>query len=949
MAAVTRAFEPSDTDLDATRVDASEPSSAAAEGTGHKASLARGATVGRYLIVDELGAGGMGEVFSAWDPELDRRIALKLVKLSQREKAADARNRLLREAQALAKLSHPNVVAVYDVGTHGDRVFIAMEYVEGRTMGDWIEQQAPSDLPSPRWREGLALMLQAGRGLAAAHAEGLVHRDFKPANIMVSDDGRVRVLDFGLARRFGEDDPEDSGPTPRDASADSLDISGPFSHSSRSSLRMQLTQAGMVMGTPAYMAPEQFFGGHIDARTDQFSFCIVLYRVLMGVRPFAGETFHELGRAVARGELRELPKASGVPRTVRLVLRRGLSVGRDQRYPTMDALLHDLERATAQGRRRLWLASAAAAVVLVGGVGGAMALAASEAEAPCKGAPAKLEGVWDEPLRTQMAAAFERTALPYAEDVRTATERSIDTYTERWVDLHVQTCEATRVRGDQSEALMDLRIGCLDGKLRDVAALTTVLASADVKVVENAAQAAQALGSPEDCAALEREAANLWRPDDPEAAAAVEQVREQVAKARAFGRAGKYDEGLAATQLAALAARQTGYDPVIAEAAVSMGELSERKMLAPAARDGYEEALYAAAASGHGRIEAHALIGLLSVWGMHLNDTEGALRYGKHAEAVLERLGHPPDLEAALALYRGNTLMQATRLEAAVEAFGRAIQQSEGIAAAERIHLAALNNLAAVHGQQGHYREAAAAFVRALELTEERMGPWHPIVGTNHNNLGVTYARLEDYERAMHHAQRALEIYGKSLAPDHPEVGRAYHNLGVVQSLHDDTQASYESYEKALGIKTRGLGPDHISVAFSSNNVGDALIKLGRPAEAIPYCEEALRIWTKAQGENSPSNIFALVSLGEANLALGRPEKAVPPIRRALVIAEVAEIDPIEIAKARFVAARAVWSAGGDRKEALELARQAKVGYEASDRPSVKELAVIDAWIAKPG
>ena len=467
-------------ELDATRV---EPSGGSATGVEAPADergldLARGMQVGRYLVLDSLGAGGMGEVFSAYDPDLDRRVALKLVKFGAREDAELARSRLLREAQALAKLSHPNVVAVYDAGTHGDRVFIAMEYVQGHTLRRWISEAAEREA-APSWRVALELMLQAGRGLAAAHAQGLVHRDFKPANVMVSEDGRVRVLDFGLARRFGEND---SLPPQVELVVESLDgASGP-----RSSLELQLTQTGMVMGTPAYMAPEQFFGGHIDARTDQFAFCVVLYRVLFGLRPFVGESYRELGRAVARGELREMPKAARVPRSIQAAVRRGLSVGRDDRFASMDELLDALERGAGEGRRRRMLAGTGALLLAGLGTAGLLGRQGERAPAPCQGAEAKLEGIWDDDRRAAVRAAFEATALPYAEDARVAVERALDEHLGRWVELRTEVCEATRVRGDQSEALMDLRIGCLDGKLRDVVALTEVLAQADADVVKNA-------------------------------------------------------------------------------------------------------------------------------------------------------------------------------------------------------------------------------------------------------------------------------------------------------------------------------------------------------------------------------------------------------------------------------------------------------------------------------
>lgn len=695
------------------------------------------------------------------------------------------------------------------------------------------------------------------------------------------------------------------------------------------------------------MAPEQFFGGSIDERTDQFSFCVVLYRALYGTRPFPGKTFEELGEAVAHGQLQEMPKAIGVPRRIQLVLRKGLSTSREDRYPTMDALLADLERSTGQGRRRLLWVAATAGVVGLTAVA-ASSLGGSEGVTPCSGAEAKLGGVWDHARRKRMNTAFEATRLPYAEDARTTAERSLDAYTEDWVRLRTEVCEATRVRGDQSEALMDLRIGCLDGRLRKLNAMTAMLAEADADVVKNAAQGVQSLPPLEDCTTVDRDESGLLHPDDPELARRVEQVREDTAGAWARALAGKYDEAQEIMERVFEAAQETGYRPVIAEAGVTLGQIHERNMAGAPARDAYEEALYAAAASGHARSEALALTGMLSVLGTHLGDLPTALRYGNHAEAVIERLGNPPHLAASVALYRGNTLMGSSQLELALAQFRQALDLSDGVAAAQRTHLAALNNVAAVQGQQGRYREAIASFREAAERTEAQLGPWHPFVGQYHNNIGVTYVRLEEYESAMRHLTRALEIYGQTLSPDHPEIGRIHHNIGVVESSLEHIEASEVSYRKALEIKIKGLGPDHISVALSSNNVGDALTRLGRPAEGLPYIEDALRIWTRTQGEDGPGNVLGLISLSEAHLALGHMDRAETAIRRALSLAQSGELDPVEIAKADFVAARVIWAAGGDRAEARDLALRARQAYDDSERPSATEIARIDAWLADP-
>ncbi|MBL9106217.1 MAG: serine/threonine protein kinase [Myxococcales bacterium] len=306
----------------------------------------------------------MGLVYAAYDPELDRKIAVKVVRL----RSGIGPSWLIREAQAMARLSHPNVVTVHDVGTIGDAVFIAMEFVEGVTLREWLlghtsEETVPSwshDGHRARpWQEVLARFIKAGRGLAAAHAAGVVHRDFKPDNVLVGRDGRVKVLDFGLAQGPGDVELGEPGVAAPEGAA--LTVS---------------TQLGGVIGTPAYMAPEQHAGGVCDARADQFSFCVSLWEGLHGVRPFAGVTPSELAEATRRGEIQPPPRDSRVPRWLHRVLLRGLASDPAARYPDMRALLADLGR--DHGRtQNLWLVGAAAAVL-----GLAASLASLEPPAP---------------------------------------------------------------------------------------------------------------------------------------------------------------------------------------------------------------------------------------------------------------------------------------------------------------------------------------------------------------------------------------------------------------------------------------------------------------------------------------------------------------------------------------------------------------------------------------
>ena len=298
--------------------------------------LDRGDLVDRYVILDRIGAGGMGVVYAAYDPELDRKIALKLLHLVDEVASGSGRTRLLREAQALAKLSHPNVVTVHDVGTLGGQVWLAMEYVDGETLGAWRRGQRPP------WQEVLEVMLDAGRGLAAAHRAGLIHRDVKPDNIMVGRDGRVRVMDFGLARADGEvDEVRDGEPAPSTVMSGELAV-----------LSLRITQVGSMLGTPAYMSPESLRGAEADARSDLFGFCATLWEALYGDIPFAGANFSELCDSVFAGQLRPVPRGSPVPRWVRRGLERGLATKPGDRFASMDELLAYFERGRGRGRRR---------------------------------------------------------------------------------------------------------------------------------------------------------------------------------------------------------------------------------------------------------------------------------------------------------------------------------------------------------------------------------------------------------------------------------------------------------------------------------------------------------------------------------------------------------------------------------------------------------------------
>ncbi|MCY1016321.1 protein kinase domain-containing protein [Pyxidicoccus sp. MSG2] len=309
------------------------------------------ASVGRYHILDKLGSGGMGVVYSAYDPELHRRVAIKLLHPDANTVArADGASRLLREAQAMARLSHPNVVSVHDAGTFAGRVFIAMELVDGLSLRHWLRAEHRT------WREVLEVFRQAGRGLVAAHAAGLVHRDFKPANVLISQDGRAQVTDFGLARTTADIEAAEAGR--RTAPAKVPILQDDF-------LESPLTEAGLVMGTPAYMPPEQHEDGRTDARGDQFSFCASLYEALYEQLPFEGKRSTEYLLEVSAGRVRPPPRGSRVPAWLFRAVSRGLSPAPEARYPSMAVLLDALGQDPSATWRRGGVVAAAALLLTV--------------------------------------------------------------------------------------------------------------------------------------------------------------------------------------------------------------------------------------------------------------------------------------------------------------------------------------------------------------------------------------------------------------------------------------------------------------------------------------------------------------------------------------------------------------------------------------------------------
>jgi serine/threonine protein kinase len=389
------------------------------------APLAAGSQLGKYELERVLGAGGMGVVWAATDPDLERAVAIKLLRVA--EGSDTQRTRLLREARAMARLKHPNVLTVYEVGTAAGTDYIAMELVEGGSLADWLKTTPPRE-------EILGALIAAGRGLAAAHEAGIVHRDFKPENVLRDKKGHVFVTDFGLA--FGQ--VEEAGP-------ELVPLKGVAVGSGRpvdSVLDSPLTQTGVLIGTPAYMAPEQY-EGKVGPRSDQFSFCVTAWEALVGDRPFSGKTLGELRAAAGRGAGR-----SNLPARLHQVIARGLSRDPEARWPDMPSLLRALE--ARPSRRRLWMTAAGFAIVAAAGIA-TIALRGGHGDG-CEPADEVFASAWGPAKRADALKAHPgMTAI--------AQLTILDDTRRKWIVAYEAACKrpASSARHEQLACLLEVR------------------------------------------------------------------------------------------------------------------------------------------------------------------------------------------------------------------------------------------------------------------------------------------------------------------------------------------------------------------------------------------------------------------------------------------------------------------------------------------------------------
>ncbi len=864
--------------VDATELDPSRHPPRTTEVT-----LARGAVLGRYIVLEHLGGGGMGVVYVAYDPELDRRVVLKLLRFDGGDAArvAQGRARLFREAQAMARLSHPNVISVFDVGRLEDQVFIAMELVKGMTLSQWVKAETRS------LREILDRFRQAGTGLAAAHAAGLVHRDFKPDNVLVGDDGRVRVLDFGLARAASLDAEEP--PSPEALSP------------GQSPLETTITRTGALLGTPGYMAPEQIDGRATDARTDQFAFSIAFYEALYGERPFIGDGWEAVAGRVKQGLVKAAPRGSEVPAWLRAVLLRGLSPRADDRWPSMDALLAALARDPARARRR-WLGVAALLAVLAVG-GFAYQHAGAERSQICRGADARLAAEWNPTRREQLHAGFIGTNKPFAETTWSAFAGAVDRYAAAWVKQRTEACEATQVRGEQSTLALDLRMGCYDQRLREVGALLRVYALPDGDTVARAPEAAEHLPTLDRCADVSALSATLPPPADAPTRARVEALRTDDAETVAQLEAGRYVLALARAQTATITARALGYAPLTAQVLLTLGRAYYSLGQYANAIQQFWESSWAADAGRADEEKVTAWVWLSYVTVSSLAKPEEAALYAGTAEAALARLGEHPTLEGDL---RVNRCLLLTRLK--------------------------------------EYADALGACDQGLVLRARAPGPETSLYGEALQARGDVLTKLGRLPEALADHRHALAIYNQLFGPVHPKVAIAQQYVALVLYTQGDLRGALAGFEAVLAMRLQLLVPDHPQIAITYANIASTLWDLGRHAEAVPHYERAIAIREKHFGPAYGKLFEPLVGIAQYRVESGQPKEALVLLERALAIGERDKLDASDLVDARFAMAQALWrtSNGVGRARAKQLAEAARAAATTQLAPTIA------SWLAHP-
>ncbi|HRI68248.1 MAG TPA: tetratricopeptide repeat protein, partial [Polyangium sp.] len=699
------------------------------------------------------------------------------------------------------------------------------------------------------------------------------------------------------------------------------------------------------------------------------------------------EKLKELARAVYHGAMQPEPTGRRVPKKIRQALIRGLLPKKEDRFASMEALLTALQ-IEPERNTRTWFVVATA--LLIGAVGIGLTFKTREDPgAVCRTSQQKLSGVWDGERKRVIEKAFLATNKPFAKDAYKNLERTLDDYAEKWVAMRTDACLATRVRGEQSAELFDLRMQCLNHHLTDLHALTDILVQGGADIVEKSGLASRALAGFEGCADVDVLRAVVPPPKDEATRGKVEAIRRQLAEARALEWAGRFkDEATIMDKLTADVG-QIKYRPIEAEvyalaarARHGMGSFKEAQSLAM-------NAIFAAEAGRHDELAADVWI-RLATWQSALegDELERARSSTGHASALVERMGGHDTLRADLDTARGNVEYEAGNYEKAREYYQAALATRERLLGPETTEVArTLENLAMVARYQGRHEEALTYSKRALALLEKNVGPQHPLVskalttigltleakgefaearkvheralgitekthGLEHNNMAIglmnlanAVGELGEADEAITLYTRALRIQEKNFGVGHAKTSNILQNIGATLESEQRHQDALPYFERALAIQEKAKGRDYVELCLPLSNMGMTLFYLKRYDEALASFNRALELARKTHGDKHPYIADALFGVGTVYLEQRQAAKGLPLLEEALIMRTTLDEDPLLIANSRYQLGRAFWESGKDKPHGLELVRKALESLQGGNPRSKRTVDEIETWL----
>ncbi len=846
---------------------------------------------GTYRVERKLGSGGMGVVHLAQHIELGRQVALKL---HRGEVDSHELGRLRREARVMARLDHGNVLAVHGVGTHEGRMFIAMEYAAGGTLREWLEVDHD-------WREIVTMMVSAGRGLAAAHRMGVVHRDFKPDNVLVGSDRQPRVADFGLAR--GIDDPALLATNDPEGSAPDDDIH-------------RFTMTGSVVGTPAYMSPEQFDGIEVGPASDQFSYCVVLYEAVAGRRPFAGRSSLELAQAVHEGQIEPLPARVRLPAQLLEVLARGLRPVPGDRHASMEVLVAKLERLLGARRRRArWLVGGATIATALGV--GAGVVVATTAQ-PCEQVDDALGDAWSEHRRAAVQHAWPGLEPAAAGRMLGA----LDGFAQEWTRHRREVCEATRVRDEQSEHAFGLRMACLDRAGARFDALTSTLAEGadagltppDEGFVSDRLPALSPCDDVERLDTLSNRFAAQSARDSTERDQAYSEAGALLMRAVVRGRLGGQGVRVLAEQAAEL-----GHEhelPLVESRALELvAEVEAQAGNTEAAAQLQQRAIQLALDGGSDEATADLAMGRAEV-AMSADQGELAAAHLEYARAFISRVRDAPvavGLEQRAQVIQANLSSMAGDDAAAVELL---VPLADDPTVDSMLRLSALMRLGLAEKGLGHHDRALAAWTRLVLLITELRGPEDLQLTTPLVSMATVQISIGREREALAHLRRAQSIVTMALGEEDPKMIRILGKQGIAQRQLGQLSEARATQERSLALRLAVRGQGHASTAYPLDELGELARRRGDLDQALQHLTQALQIREQRYGVDSPRLAITLTRIGQVHLSAERPVQAEVVLRRALMLRSSDDVDPVKRARTELALADAILhSAPGEARD----------------------------------